>query len=111
MNKYEEKLKQLDEKKRLLELQKQKILSHYRRDNLAFQTKRKIVAGALLISGAEKDPSLRKALLKVISTASQKDSTLFTELKELYSEKKNDEAKPTNVDEVKPENDSPKNDK
>jgi len=105
MNKYEEKLKQLDEKKRLLELQKQKILSHYRRDNLAFQTKRKIVAGALLITGAEKDHALRKALLKVISNADSKDVSLFTELKERYSENKNDEAKPANAEEVKPEND------
>ena len=111
MNKYEEKLKQLDEKKRLLELQKQKILNHYRRDNKAFDTKKKIIAGALLISGAEKDLSLRKALLKVISTASERDSSLFTELKEFYSEKKNDEAKPANADEEKPENDSPKTDK
>lgn len=111
MNKYEEKLKQLDEKKRLLDLQKQKILNHYRRDNRAFETRRKIVAGALLISGADKDPSLRKALLKVISNADSKDVSLFTELKELYSEKKNDEAKPANAQEVKPENDSPKTDK
>lgn len=108
MNKYEEKLKQLDEKKRLLDLQKQKILNHYRRDNRAFDNKRKIVAGALLISGAEKDLSLRKALLKVISTASERDSNLFTELKELYAEKKNDDAKAVNVDEVKPDNDSSK---
>lgn len=111
MNKYDEKIKELEEQQKTLAARKQKLLNFKRKNTRAFETKRKIVAGALLISGAEKDLSLRKALLKVISTASQKDSTLFTELKELYTEKKNDETKPANTEEVKPDNDLPKVDK
>lgn len=110
MNKYDEKIRELEKQQKILAARKQKILNFKRKNTRAFETKRKIVAGALLISGAEKDPSLRKALLKVISNADSKDVSLFTELKELYSEKKNDEAKPANAEEVKSENDSPKAD-
>lgn len=91
MNKFEEKLKQLEEQKSVLEARKQKILNLYRGNTRAFETKRKIVAGALLISGAEKDLSLRKSLLKVISTATSKDASLFTELNRLYSDYNNSE--------------------
>lgn len=109
MNKFEEKLEQLDKKKKAIEAEKIKILNRMKQQETGRDSRRKFVTGALLLKGAEDDVSFRRTLLRLIETASERDKTLFNELVEKYNTKKPDEVKPVEDDSMKTDVESSKN--
>ncbi len=108
MNKFEEKLEQLNKKKKAIEAEKVKILSRMKQQETGRESRRKFVTGALLLKGAEDDLSFRRILLRLIETANERDKSLFNELVEKYNTKKPDEVKPVKDDSVKSDVDSTK---
>ena len=77
---YTERLKRLEQRAELIKEQTKELKKVAAKQNRKLIDKRKIVIGALLISQSKTEVYARKALIKLVECADEKDKALLREL-------------------------------